>query len=398
MATDFERFTQAVQQRSAAKQVRDSSPSFSNATVLGGGADGRMLAGLLLANGLSVTLFSAYGAEMNALHSAGGITLRGDGPAGTYQIDQSDSPSILTTAELDVAVASSDLIFLTGPVHKQRTYAMVLADHLVDGQTLVVAPARTFAAVEMNWLLHVGGCRADCTVVELQNLSYWPETTGNILHLSSCGNTTAAALPGQRSDRVQAMQAIFQNMTVAPSVIHSGFADAGGAVECVALLLGGSLVHRSTEKLPDGAQPLEERQTLFSLIDNDRSHELLVTLLRERRDVARQFGVRNLPEISDWIVNFSGSIAGSGSRKIPSPELAVDMVHCAVTGSLVPLQSAGRLTGVATPVTDSIVSLASASLGRNLETAGRKLDAMGISAGSTDDARRQLESIVRGER
>ena len=398
MATEFERFTQAVQQQGATRQTRDASPAFSSATVLGGGVDGRMLAGMLLANGLSVTLFSAYGAEMDLLRSTGGITLRGDGPAGTYQIDQTDSPSIATTAELDVAVASADLIFLTGPVHKQRIYAMVLADHLVDGQTVVAAPARTFAAVEIDWLLHTGGCRADCTIVELQNLSYWPRLTGNILHLSACGNTIAAALPGQHSDRTGAMQAIFHNLTVAPSVIHSGFADAGGAIECVALLLGGSLVHRSSEKLPDGAQPLEERRTLRSLIDNDRSRALLLALLDERRAVGRQFGVRNLPGASDWIEDFAGGIAGSGSRMIPPDELAVDIVHCAVTGSLVPLQSAGRLSGMATPVTDSVVSLASASLGRNLATAGRKLDAMGISAGSTGEARRQLEAIVRGER
>ena len=398
MATDFERFARAVQNRSNGSVIRDSVASFSNVTVLGGGADGRLLAALSLANELSVTLFSTYGSEINAIRSAGGITLRGDGPTGTFQIDQSDSPSIRTIAQLDTAVASVDLIFLTGPVHKQRIYAMVLADHLVDGQTLVVAPARTFASIEIDWLLHVGGCRADVAIVELQNLSFWVDSKGSNLNLSACSSTPAATLPGERSNVIEAMTSIFPNIAEAPSAIHCGFADASGAVECVALLLGGSLIHQAPNSFPAGAVPLAERRTLFSLIDNDHSRSVLTSLFQERRDVARYFGVRNLPNDNDWIKNFAGTAADSGSRKIPSPEQAVDLVHCAVIGSLVPLQSAAALAGLATPTTDSLVSLASASLGRALATAGRKLDAMDVSGNSIDEARRRLEAIARGER
>ena len=398
MVSDFERFTQAVEQGNTERIPPVTAVSVSAATVLGGGPDGRLLASLLLAEEVPVTLFSAYGSEMDALQSAGGITLRGDGPSGTYQIDRDQSTSIQTTAKLDDAVASADIIFLTGPVHKQRTYAMVLADHLRDGQILVIAPARTFAAIETDWLLHVGGCRADYTIVEVQHLPFWIETNANVLHLSSCGNTIASALPSGRSDSVRTLQTIYPEITSAPSVIHSGFSDAGGAVECVSLLLGGSMIHQSNEPLPVGAVPLEERRTLRSLIDNEHSTALLETLLQERRKTAQHYGVRNLPDTNEWAGQYSGTVAGSGSRMIPSPDQAVDLVHCAVIGSLVPLQSAARLADVATPATDSIAALASASLDRRLETAGRKLDAIGVDAGSADAARRHLESIVRGER
>ncbi len=398
MVSDFERFTQAVEQGSGAKKPTPQAASYTAVTVLGGGADGRLLAALLLAEGFSVTLFSAYGADMGTIRSTGGITLRGDGPAGTYQIDRDQSPSIRTTAELDTAVASADMIFLTGPVHKQRTYAMVLADHLRDGQILVAAPARTFAALETDWLLHVGGCRADYTIVELQHLPFWTETNASTLHLSTCNVTTGAVLPTGRTDCIQTLNSIYDDITVAPSVIHSGLSDAGGAVESVAFLLGGSLIHQSGETLPEGAVALEERRTVRSLIENESSLTLLETLLQERRDTARQYGVRDLPDSNDWIERYSGTIAGSGSRKIPSQGQAVDLLHCAVVGSLVPLQSAARLAGVATPATDSMIALAGASLNRKLETAGRKLETMGIDAGSADITRRHLESVARGER
>ena len=398
MVSDFERFTRAVDQGSSARKPTPQGATVTAVTVLGGGADGKLLAALLLAEGLSVTLFSAYGADMDAIRSTGGITLRGDGPTGTYQIDRDQSPSIQTTAQLDTAVASADMIFLTGPVHKQRTYAMVLADHLRDGQILVVAPARTFAALETDWLLHVGGCQADYTIVELQHLPFWTVINASTLHLSSCNSTTAAVLPSGRTDCIQTLSFIYDEITVAPSVIHSGFSDAGGAVESVSLLLGGSLIHQSGESLPEGAVALEERRTLRSLIETERCLALLETLLQERRDSARPYGVRDFPDNNQWMKQHSGTISGSGSRKIPSQGQAVDLLHCAVVGSLVPLQSAAKLAGVTTPATDSIITLASASLKRKLETAGRKLENMGIDVGSTDITRRHLESVARGER
>ncbi len=398
VAADFEQFTRAVQEQDQPGLIQAPVPVIRNVTVLGGGTDGRLFAALSLAQDMQVTLFTAYGTEMNELRAAGGITLRGDGPVGTYQIDQQGSPSIHTTAELDAAVAAADLIFLTGPVHKQRTYAMVLADHLVDGQQLVIAPARTFAAIETDWLLHVGGCRADVSIVELQNMPYWTDANSGPLNLSECSFTLAASVPNDRQEVIHALRTILPDIESAPSPMHSGFSDASGAIECVALMLGGSLVFRTQDSLPEGAVPLEERQTLFSLVDNHRCRVAISELLRERREVARSFGVRNLPDDDEWIERYAGLVAGSGSRRIPSADESVNIIRCAVTGSLVPLQSAGQLAGIATPVTDSLVTLASSTLGRDLATAGRRLEAMGVQVSSIAEVRRRIEDISRGNR
>ena len=108
------------------------------------------------------------------------------GPIGSYHVDR-EGTSIKTTAEIDSAVRGAEVIFLTGPVHKQRTYAMVLADHLNDGQILVLAPGRSLGAVETAWMLRMGGCRADVTIVERQGLPYWMRVEGANLHLSAAG-------------------------------------------------------------------------------------------------------------------------------------------------------------------------------------------------------------------
>lgn len=146
MAGGFEDFTEAVAKASGGTRITAPAPELSRVAVLGGGVEGRLLAALCLAEGADVTLFSAYGAEVEMLRASSGVTIRGDGPIGSYAVDRPDGPSIQTTAELDGAVAQADVIFLTGPVHKQRTYAMVLADHLRDGQVLVLAPGRSLGA------------------------------------------------------------------------------------------------------------------------------------------------------------------------------------------------------------------------------------------------------------
>ena len=165
MTSGFADFAEAASRPSGASSA-PGVPEFNRVALLGGGVDSRLLAALCLSAGAEVTLFSAYGSELEALRSASGIALRGAGPVGTYQVDRKDAPSVQLTAELDAAVADAEVIFLTGPIHKQRTYAMVLADHLKDGQVLALCPGRSLGALETAWLLRIGGATADVTIVE----------------------------------------------------------------------------------------------------------------------------------------------------------------------------------------------------------------------------------------
>ena len=390
MTAEFETFAKLIEENGQQQAAEQTAPDYQRVTVLGGGNDGRLLAALALAQNLSVTLFSAYGVELRAIRQAGGITLRGAGPIGTFQIDQDSTPSIHTTAELDYAVSSADLIFITGPVHKHRTYAMVLAEHIKEGQTLVFVSARTFAAFESCALLKVGGCMADITVIEAQTPPYWVQSDGNALILSPCSATVAAAIPGGRIAHVEALGKIFPRIDSVSTVLQSSLSDAGGAVEAVALMLANSMA-AGEKQLPDGAVALAKNQTLESLCESDRVLSVVDAALDERRQVAARFGVRNLPDTAAWINAFAGGRCISGSDE------ATTMLRNAVSGSLIPLQSAGRMTGVKTPVTDSLITLAGALLGSDIATGGRRLESFNVTGADPDEVRRRMESLARGE-
>ncbi|MEM1160239.1 MAG: hypothetical protein AAGJ28_04850 [Pseudomonadota bacterium] len=365
--------------------------TFGRYAVLGGGADARLLAATALSEGAEVTLFSAYGAELSAM--ASGIALRGAGPLGSYQVNADAAPSVRATAELDAAVQGAEVIFLTGPVHKQRTYAMVLADHLTDGQVLVLAPGRTFGALETRYLLSIGGCAADVTIAEAGTLPFWYAPEGATLNLSAAVGAPGGVLPGNRRDVCAGLNQVLPNAEFATSTLASSFADGSGLAEVPALLLGGPAMPDGGPAIPMGGTPLPENQTFRNLIGSGHM-TVIEDLAGERRETARRFGIRDLPDTGAWLDMFAGTAAGDGSRPLPDATAVHGVVRDAVIGSLAPLASAARIAGVATPATDAMTALASSVLKADLSTAGRKLTAMGISGGDVDAARRALEEAA----
>ena len=394
MSAEFEDFARAASR--SRSDVVAPPPRLSRVAVLGGGADARLLAALSLAEGCDVTLFSAYGRELELIRASSGIALRGAGPVGSYQVDRG-AASIALTAELDAAVQGVEAIFLTGPIHKQRTYAMVLADHLSDGQILMLAPGRSLGAVETAWMLRLGGCTADVTVVEAQGLPYWFTAEGTTLHLSAAAPMAAATLPRGRVEAITRLQTILPNLVSAESVLASGFNDLSAAVEIPALVMGGAGLASGGVTVPMGATPLPENDTFATLIGTDQ-RRLINALADERRAVAQAFGVRGLPDNDTWIATYAGAERGAGSRPVPDRDPARAMLRDGVIGSLVPLASAAELTDVAVPQTRALMAMTGAILGADVAASGRRLDTMGITARNLDDARRTFNALTAGGR
>lgn len=396
MPADFEDFTRAASARTGGTTAPPTS-DVSRVAVLGGGVDARLLAALSLSAGCDVTLFSAYGRELDALRASSGIGVRGAGPVGTYHVDRSDGPSVKLTAELDAAVQGAEVIFLTGPIHKQRIYAMVLADHLADGQVLVLAPGRSLGAVETAWNLRLGGCNADITLVDVQGLPFWYRAEGAALHLSAAGPMAAATLPRGRTDVLNGLAAILPNLKAVDSVLASGFEDLSAAVEIPALALGGAGLAKGGVAVPMGGAALPENDTFAALIGADQMR-LITALAGERRAVAQAFGVRNLPDTEAWITGFAGEDRGQGARPVPDADAARMLMRDGVIGSLAPLASAADLAGIAVPQTHALMAMTGAILNADVAAAGRRLETMGITADGPDGLRRAMDALTPGGR
>ncbi len=371
-------------------------PPVQNVTVLGAGPEAQAIACQCLSEGANVVMFSAYRAELEPLRAAGAVSVRGAGPVGNYQIDQDGVPSIQLTAELDEAVNHADVIFVTGPVLKQRTYSLVLAGHLRDDQIIVIAPGRSLGAVEMVWNLRVGGNTTNVSVVEPGALPWWVHKQGSVLHLSAIGPARCGVLPGSNQRVLTALKTYLPNLVPAANVIESGFCDASGFIEAAALMLGSAAMPPGGPDLPVGGVPLEEQATFCNLI-GDHHRSAMRAMADERRQVAARWGVRNLPANTEWYELNAGAASGDGARPVPPQDQAIGLVRCAVVGSLVPLVSAANVANVDVPTTQAMISIACAVLGGDLLNAGRRLENIGVVSAELDDARRTLEAIAAGE-
>ncbi|HMQ57673.1 MAG TPA: hypothetical protein PKE65_03930, partial [Rhizobiaceae bacterium] len=275
--------------------------------------------------------------------------------------------------------------------------AMVLAEHLKDGQVLVIAPGRTLGAAEAAWLLRVGGCKADITIVEAQGLPFWIDANGARLNLAAAGPIAAATLPAGRPEVLTALQRFLPNIQPAIGTIHSGFMDGSGLVEVPALLLGGAAMGDGGPAIPMGGVPLDENRSFRALIGPGQA-SVIARLAAERRKVAARFGVRDLPDDATWIATHAGASRGPGRRPVPDTKASAGIIRCATIGSLAPLASAARIAGIDAPATQAMITLASTVLGADIGPAGRRLDAIGIDATNLDEARRVLDAIAGASR
>ena len=377
--TEFEAFTEAMARRPA--PPAPAVPAFGRVTVLGGGPEGRLLASLCLAEGSEVTLFSAYGAELAAIRSAGGTTLRGAGPVGAFPAGREDGPSIRLSAELDVALRGADLVFVTGPVLKQRTYAMVLAEHLADGQVLALVPGRSLGALEAAWYLRVGGCEADVVLAEVQALPYWIREDGPTLHLTRARPAPAAALPSDREDVVRGTRRFLPGLVPVRSVAESGFADGSGLVEGPgAPPRGARRPRRGAGAAPRARSPsrsgTRSAPSSGATPRGDRGDGAGTAAGSGAIRRSRPSGYRRVARCLRGSAGRRGGAAGAGRRPGPAGSCAD-----AVVGSLTPLVSASEVAGTPAPVTRAMTTLAQTVLGSDLAHAGRRLDTIGIGGG-----------------
>lgn len=338
--------------------------------MLGSGVEGRALAAWFLAEGAEeVNLFSVYADELDAL-ARGSIVLRGEGPVGTFRVG-GEAPAIVVTSVLDQAVANADLIVVSGPVLKQRTYGLVLAPHLRDGQTIMVVPGRTLAGFELQQAIRAGGSGAEVRLVEIDDLPFDISQDGSTLMLTRRRAVSAGVHPGSSTSTIEGLQRFFPDLVPVPTLFDSSLNDGSGVVEAPALLLGGPAAPGSAPSAPPGAILLSP--TSFRSLLGEAQLRLVGSLAEERRQVAQLFGVRQVPDDATWIDRFAGADSGPGVRGVPDAVAAKKLLRDAVLGSLLPLVSMADAAGLRVPVTEAVIEMAQQALGVELRATGRSL-------------------------
>jgi opine dehydrogenase len=358
--------------------------------IIGAGLGGIALVANLGLRGYRLRLQDRDGARIARVRERGGLDVEG--------LVQGFAPVELATPDLAAAVDGADLIIAVTGSHFHAEIARDLAKVLRDGQTILLIQGGTGGSLVVRRELRRAGCRAAVDVAEMDNFPYslgWPEPTRVRMTIVK-RFLQVAALPAARTGAVlDRLRPAFPHATAAPSILTTGLTNMNAVLHVVNMI--GNIGR--LEASGPGYRFYAEGYTP-SLVT------LLEALDAERLSVAGAYGVR-VPGIHEWLLrtyDLGGATLTETFHRLtheptgpyqwtPTPrslehKYVIEDVPC----GLVAMAALGAAAGVATPVIDGLVALASAMLRRDFRAEGRNLDHLGLAGKTVPEIRAIAEA------
>ena len=354
-----------------------------NITVLGGGNGAFITAADLRLRGHRVTL-----CELPHLEKSIEGVLR----TKTIELQIVGNPGVKggfahldrVTTDLKEAVSDAEVILVVVPAFAQRPFAEASVPYLKDGQIVVLTPGNFGGAIEFANLLSQKGKGQKVAVAELECMIYsgfksaptvaWVSGYKKGLHL--------AAFPGKDTERVmERMLHIYPDLRGAQNVLETGLRNINTVVHAPIVVHNAGWIEKTQGKFLfywDGCTPGVARSA--EGVD------------RERMAIGKAIGL-HLPSMLDVSLEWYGHEGAKG--KTLHEVLSTNPVYVKddapstlrhrflledVPFGMVPVEALGRLTGVGTPVTSAIATLASEITGMDLRSRARDLNALGLAS------------------
>ena len=338
--------------------------------VLGAGHGGLAMSGHLGIMGFEVRLFNRSIERLKAVQMAGGVDVTG-AVTGFGKV-------ALATDNAAEAIGGADVIMVVVPATAHPYMAEVTAQHLKDGQMVILNPGRTLGAVEFYQNLRRFGCGADITVAETQTFIYASRVTGPG-QAKIFGIKNSIPLATLRAHRIpqclSLVRKAFPQFAPGDSVFKTSFNNIGTVFHPALMILNTGWVEDPADF------------EFYYQGTTDSVGTVLEKLDTERVSVAEALGFQAMTA-REWLYyaydavgkNLHDAIhANPGYRGILAPHrMEMRYVTEDVPCSLVPISSLGRKFGVRTPLIDSMISLASAMHGRDYIAEGRTVEKLGI--------------------
>ena len=363
--------------------------SIKKIAVLGAGNGGCAAAADLTLRGFEVRLFSRSESSTARLGKLGEIELIEGG------VSKKAAPSFIGS-QLPPVVQGVDLIVVTTPAVGHEYLAEKLADHLTDGQRILLNPGHTGGSLHFAHLLRTLGCQAKIELCETVTLTYicrMPEA-GRVEIYRRTTNLRCAAFPANSTDRlVREIQEVFPNVVRAENVLDTGFSNINAIMHPAGMLgnagwiekTGGDFLYYREGITPTIAAWIEE-------VDEERLEIVNRLGLKPLRfiDIFYQAGLTSVDARASGSV-YRAINESEPNRTIKSPPtLDHRYIKEDVGYGLVPMAEIGRLMGVKTPVIDALITLASVATGTDYRSEGLTLDKMGLSGVKPEDLSRIL--------
>ncbi|WP_395695582.1 NAD/NADP octopine/nopaline dehydrogenase family protein [Nocardioides sp.] len=287
-----------------------------------------------------------------------------------------------------VALDGAELVVLVGPAYSTEHQAALVAPHLTSGQAVLICPASCAGAITFKRAAGLALDDETITVGETSTLPYAVRIVGpghvNVFHKLPDG-VLVAGLPRSGTGRLLSMiQDVYPGARAADSVFQTTLQNGNPVIHPAVTLLNAGLIERTT----GGFLFYEEGVT-------ESVGRAIEAVDRERLAIADALGVRVLSEPDLGVVqgymteaNYStgystapGFLGIGAQSQLDNRYLTEDVGY-----SLVFLTDLARRLGVATPMMDAVITMASVVLDRDFRAEGaRTLASLGLDGLSAEE-------------
>jgi opine dehydrogenase len=358
--------------------------------VLGAGNGGCAAAADLTLRGFEVRLFSRSESTTVKLAKLGEIEIVEGG------VSRKAAPFFISP-HLAPVVQGVDLIIIVTPSVGHEYIAVNLANHLTDGQRILLNPGHTGGSLHFANLLRTRGCNAEVKLCETVTLTYicrMPQF-GRIEVYRRTTNLRCAAFPGKHTaELVIEIQQVFPNVVPAANVLETGLSNINAIMHPAGILGNAGWIEKTGGEFlfyREGVTP--SIGAWIDAVDSERLEIVRLLGLPWQRfvDIFHQAGLTTA-EARDSGSAYEAIHNSEANFTIKSPP-ALDhrYIREDVGYGLVPMAEIGRLLGVKTPVMDALITLASTALGTDFRREGLALEKMGLANVSPGSLQKILE-------
>ncbi|MEF8850898.1 MAG: NAD/NADP octopine/nopaline dehydrogenase family protein [Haloarculaceae archaeon] len=348
--------------------------------ILGGGNGGFAAAAHLSTRGHRPQLYNRSAETVAAVRSAGAVQYSGVLGEGTATVP-------VVTTDMAEALDGADLVMVCLPATALTAVATQLADHVDGSRPILLNPGGTGGALAVRGALADAGCGSVPPLVETNTLTYiCRKRSDDHVHVSSLvENVRCATLPGSGDDAFDPFRDLYPSLKRVPNVLHTSLSNVNAVLHPPGVVLSAAWIEHTGGDFRfyyDAGTPAVAN--------------VMADLDAERLAVADGLGldVAPFPELFADIGSTTTEAGESGSfrrvlresepnREIRAPS-SVDhrYFHEDVPFGLVPMRSLGRAVGVETPVTDSLIALASSITREDYAATGWTATDLGVEAGA----------------
>jgi len=307
------------------------------------------------------------------------------------------------TTDIEEAISGVRLIFLVTPALGQELFFNTMIPHLKDGQIVVLAPGN-FGSLRLKKLLQDRAVKTKVRLCELSAAPYASRVTApatvSVIRSHGFGNTWVtsqaprvppnsphliSALPDRDAGAaIEEVQNIYPFYSPTRNVLISGLSNSNTILHPIASVLNAGRIEYANQYLNTEFRLHREGHTpAVQRVEDGIANELTAVIKALSGDtiVPEEMGKAYFERVQT-------EFTSAQPRTLQDRYITEDVPY-----GMVPISQLAKKLGVATPLTDAIIELASALNQDNYYLTGRTLESLGLAELNKD----QIISLVEND-